>query len=441
MGVTLNGHRVTTAKVTIPSWGCWHANVCLDGDHVIAGGERVTLVMADLTLIGTVVSGGAALGRSYYRIVAGAGGWGRTIRSWSWSDDAGVTFAKAIGDAAREAGETLAAIPTTLRTGPAWTREEAPASLTLNTLSPGAWYVDEAGVTHVGARTPGTLPAKVTRVAPVDFARGRVELASDSIAAILPGVVIDGLTAVDVQHEASPEGGIRTTVWGGSTGSVAESMRKLGAALDPDRSFRGPTEYRVDVASGSRWNLQPIRVSSGMPYLKNVPVRPGVAGCEAELALGSHVIVEFLDADPSRPFISGFADVDDAGFQPNELTLHAGGSAGGEHVMTVEACALLIYNVIQSLTLVTVGPWTGLSIQPLLTPAILTALAAQSAPAPPGLVAQIAANAALASGMVAGTAPSNAMGPLSAGLALLSTKTANDSGFFPSLGCKAVKAG
>ncbi len=434
---TLNGHRVTTCRVTIPSWGCWHAMVALDGEHAIAAGESVTLVMADLSLVGTVLSGGAGLGRSFYRIVAGAGGWGRVVPAWSYSDDAGVKFATAIGDAAREAGEILATIPPARRTGATWTREEGPASLTLNTLAPGGWYVDEAGTTHIGAREAGTLPPNVTRVKPVDLARGKAELASEAIAAILPGVVVDGLTAVDVQHEVSPEVSLRTTVWGRSG---AESVRRLVAALDPNRDFRGPSEYRVDVASGNRLHLQPLR--SHMPYLKNVPVRPGVAGCDAEIALGALVVVSFLNADPSQPFVESFEDVDGSGFQPTTLSLLAGGMAATEHFVTTEAMILYFYNTLVALmTAAGGGPLLAAVLQPLIVPALLAAATAQSAPAPPGTAAQTILNTTLASAMASGTTPSNAIGALSAALALLSTKTANESGFFPSVGCKAVKGG
>ncbi len=435
---TLNGHRVTSGRAFIPKWGCWHANVAIDGEHAIANGASVTLVMADLSLVGTVLSGGVALGRSFYRIVAGAGGWGREIAAASYPDDAGVKFATAIGHAANEVGETLATIAPSLRTGPNWTREAGPASLVLNSLAPAGWYVDEAGVTHVGERTAGTLPAKVTRIAPVDFARGKVVLASETIAAILPGVVVDGLTAVDVVHEVSAEGGLRSTVYGGPTGSAADSMRKLQAALDPDRLFRGPAEYRVDTISGSRLNLQPI--DSRLPYLKYVPMRPGVSGCEAVVALSSLVVVWFLGGDPSRPFVAAFEDADGSGFQPTTLTIEAGGMAATEHFVTTEAMILFFYNYnVALMTAAGGGPLLAAVLQPLIVPALLAAAASQSAPAPPGLVAQTALNTTLTASMASGTTPSNAVGALSAALALLSTKTANASGFFPSVGCKAVK--
>ena len=438
---TLNGARVTSSRVFIPAWGCWHASVDVDGDVAIAPGARVTLVMADLALVGTVLTGGTALGRSFYRIVGGAGGWGKAVPAASYPDDSGTKFATILGDTAQAVGETMAPIAATVRTGPNWTREAGPASMALNTLAPAAWYVDQSGVTHLGARTPAPLPAKVTRLKPVDLARGKVELASESIATILPGVVIDGLTAVDVVHEISAEGGLRSTVYGGPNGSVAESVRKFLAALEPNRDFLAPSEYRVDVVSGNRLHLQPLR--SHMPYLKLVPVRPGVSGCDAEIALGSFVVVQWLDGDPSRPFVSSFADVDADRFQPSELTLNAGGMAGGESVVTTKACALMIYNTLVAIMAAAPpGPLTSVIIQPLLGSSMTLALAAQAAPAPPGLVAQTASALAFQASFATGVTPSPAtFAAWDAAFALLATKTANVSGAFPSLGCKAVKGG
>jgi hypothetical protein len=102
---TFNGHRVTAARVFLPAWGCWHAEIDVDGEFTITG--ACTLVIADLTLKGTVISGGPAKGRSFYRIVGGAGGWGKSLKPTSYSDDAGVKIAKIIGEAASAVGETV----------------------------------------------------------------------------------------------------------------------------------------------------------------------------------------------------------------------------------------------------------------------------------------------------------------------------------------------
>jgi hypothetical protein len=320
---TLNGHRVLKGSAHLHSWGCWHAEAQIDGEHTLSG--SVTFKLADLTLVGTVLSGGPEKGRSSYRIVAGAGGWGQSIAAKSYSNDASDKASTVVGDAASAVGETLAPIAATVRVGTGFTRPEGPASQVLQIVAPQGWYVDEAGVTHLGSRTAGALVGKVTRVTPVDLARGKLVLAADSIATILPGIVVDGLTAVDVLHEVSAEGGLRTTLWGAQVSSPIESLRRLLEALDPDRKFRGVTEYRVVTLSGSLLNLQPVRrASSGMPDLQRVPVRPGVAGCEATVALGSRVLVGFVDSDAARPYVAGFEDADGAGFLPTMIELAGG---------------------------------------------------------------------------------------------------------------------
>lgn len=321
-GATLNGIRATSARASIPAWGCWYADVALDGDHTITG--AATLQIADLTLVGTVLSGGPQLGRSTYRIVAGKGGWGRALPRKAYANDAGVKKATVLVDAAREAGETLGTVSQSDRVGPAYVRQAAPASRVLQELVPQAWYVDEAGVTQLGARAAGALVGTVTRTQPLDKARGKIVLAAEQIATILPGVVVDGVTAVDVLHEVSAASGLRSTVWGAQMNSVLDAFRVIFEQLDPNRAYRGVTEYRVVDLEGRRLTLQPIRVSSGMPELERVPARPGVSGCYAAVALGSHVLVGFVDSDPARPYVAAFEDADGEGYLPTSIELAEG---------------------------------------------------------------------------------------------------------------------
>lgn len=318
---TLAGHLVTSARATLPAWGCWYAEVAVDGEVPLAG--RVELVIADLKLQGTILSGGPEKGRSSYRVVAGAGGWGKTIKATSDTNDAGVKLATVLGAAAREVGETLAPIDPSQRVGPGWTRPRGPAHLLLDSLAPRAWYIDEAGTTRLGARPKTELVAKAARITPVDLARGVVELAAEQIATLVPGVVVDGLQAVDVEHAVSAEGGLRTKVWG-ARGGPSSRFHEAIAALLPDLRFVGVSEYRIVTQEGKRLNLQPVRVSTGMPDLRRVVVRPGVPGCEATYTPGARVLVGFVDRDPARAYVAGFADAEDEGFVPIMLTIAKG---------------------------------------------------------------------------------------------------------------------
>lgn len=325
---TLAGHRITDARAQIPAWGAWYVDATLDGEHTLAG--SVEVVLADLRLRGTVIAGGPAKGRSFYRVVAGGGGWGKTLAAKSYATDLGVKVSTIIGDAAREAGETFDTPATVETVGPAFARKRGPAGRVLEQLAPGAWYIDEAGVTRLGARASSTLDARVPRVSQVDKARGKVVLAPTSLATLLPGIVVDGLAAVDVCHEVSAKKGIRTTIYGSIQGSRSRRLaafRALLEQLDPSRAFRGVTEYRVVLKRGKRWDLQPVRVSTGMPTLQRVKVWPGVAGAEADLQLGSRVLVGFIEGEPARPVVLAFEDAEGEGFVPTTLTL-ANGTKG-----------------------------------------------------------------------------------------------------------------
>jgi hypothetical protein len=317
MGVaaTLAGHRATHARVQIPAKGIWYLESALDGEHTIAAGTRVEAKVSDLTLSGTILSGGPQKGRSVFRVVGGAGGWHRELPAFAYANDAGTKVSKVIGDAAAKVGETFSDT-SNASAGIGYTRPEGRASEVL-ALAPDGWYVNEAGVTKLGRRPAATLPAKVTRVEPLDAARHFVELASDSIATILPGVVVDGMSAIDVEHSLTPDG-LRSKVWGvaNDNGDFRDlaAVRAVFEVLDPQRKFRGVTEYRVVTRTGDRLNLQPVLSSLGMPDLARVKVRPGVAGMKSVVPLGSMVLVAFVNSDRGRPYVCGFEDPDGPGF-------------------------------------------------------------------------------------------------------------------------------
>lgn len=322
---TLAGHRVTHARVHLPAWGVWWAEASIDEEATLSG--AVALALADLKLTGTVMSGGIGpQGRASYRIAGGAGGWGRAIASKSYANDAGLKASTVIADAATACGETVdaATLPTT-RLGPAFVREAAPAARVLEQVAPAGWYVGEDGVTRIGRRAAVTLAAPAS-VGLVDGAFGTVALAADSIAAIVPGITVEGLEAVDVLHELAPGAALRSTLWGSGVSTTARRLaaqRRIYEQLDPRRRYRAIYEYRVVTQDGERVNLQPIRVSVGMPDLSRVPIRPGIPGARANVTLGTRVLVGFIEADPSRPVVLGFEDAEGDGFSPLVLEFNA----------------------------------------------------------------------------------------------------------------------
>lgn len=322
MGMSLNGRTITHARTQTGAWGRWYVDAKIDGDAPISGAAK--LVLNDLTLEAFVLSGGTDRGRTSVRVVGGKGGWGRELPAKSYANDAGVKIATVVRDAAESCGESFDASTASGTVGPSFVRPEGPAARVLELVAPGAWYVGEDGVTRLGKRPARELPMGVTRVSN-DPALGTALLASETLSGLLPGLVVDGLAVVDVEHEITP-GKVRTTVWTERRGASRQlvAFQKLFAALDPLRAFRGTYEYRVEGTQGKRLNLAPVRQSTGMPTLLRVPVRPGIPGADADYLNGTRVLVTFIDANPSRPAIVGFEDASGGAFVPTVLRLAEG---------------------------------------------------------------------------------------------------------------------
>lgn len=323
---TFAGATAPSVRVNVPAWGCWWAGVDLAEPETVSG--AVSLVIAGQAMACAVVSGGVAHGRAAYRAVGGAGGWGKAVPAKPYADDSGVALSKVLSDVAREVGETIADVPST-RLGPHYARPACKAYEVLNLLAPRNWYVDFAGVTHIGQRpaTTYTGSAPRTRVAP---GVGVIDLAVESLEGLVPGVSVDGsLPATDIEIDLSPSR-LTARVYASALSSTTErleAMAQVLAALDPHARFRGLFEYRVVLQTGDRFALQPVRVATGLPDLDNVPAR-GPAGIRATVLPGEQVLVAFIDADPSRPCVVAHDAWDSPGWMPLFVELGGPGAVG-----------------------------------------------------------------------------------------------------------------
>lgn len=324
--VTLNGYAANAALLTVPGVGLWYAGVDLAEAVALSG--SITLSILDTTWQGYVIAGGVVDGRARYRVVAGAGGWGRDLAPRAYANDAGVTVSKLVTDAAAEAGEPAPADVPTKTLGPHFTRAAAPASFLLNHLSPRAWYAREDGVVAFGAR-PEIAASPLPVVARNPAARAVTLALTDSAAGLLPGAATEYGVTSDVEIELGAEG-LRARLYAAPAARSrrAQAFARLLAAHDPAARFRGVHEYRVVTQAGERLNLQPVRSRAAMPDLARVPVRAGVPGVKAQHALGSQVLVAFLDGDPSRPCVVGFDAPDQPGWMPLILELGAAPTLG-----------------------------------------------------------------------------------------------------------------
>lgn len=157
MNLTLAGVRATDVEIRVPQIGAWVADVSLDTATAIQAG-RVTLAVGAANFVGTVDPkfSGSFGGRRMVRLVAGGNGWGQSIPARHFHNDAGVKDKTVIQAAADAVGETLAFDATPASVGPDYVRKRDVAAAVLRKLGV-PWWVDYAGVTHVGTRTPAKL--------------------------------------------------------------------------------------------------------------------------------------------------------------------------------------------------------------------------------------------------------------------------------------------
>lgn len=306
---TLNGNACARVRMQVPAWGAWWADVDLTEGVELSG--SVTLQLADVTAVGTVMSGGVADGRATYRIIGGAGGWGRTLPRKGYHNDAGIRLSAVVGDAAATVGESVDDLPTT-RLGAHYVRREGMASLVLPMR---AWHVGFDGVTRLTLRAESTYAGSAPRTRRAPGAQV-IELAVEEIANLLPGVVVDDAApATDVEYNLDAQR-LTVSVWAGaSTTRRLAALSAIFEALAPDLRYRGTYEFRVVTQEGDRLNLQPVRAATGMPDLARVPVR-GAPGYRANVTLGELVLVTFVDADPSRPCVIAHSPWGDPGWMP-----------------------------------------------------------------------------------------------------------------------------
>lgn len=314
----VNGSPASRMRWQLGRHGAWWVDANLTEPDAFAVGSHVTVKLADATGQGTIVSGGAAHGAAGYRIVGGAGGLGRELAANSYVNDVGVKASLVWADALAACGEAAGALPTAIL-GRHYARAKCLGFEVVNLLAPAAWHVDLAGVVQYGAWPESTYTGDAPRTR-VEPAAGVIELATDEIAALLPGVRVDGSGAATDVEWLLDASRITVRIYSRRALSRAlDAMRRTFLGLFPEMRYRGLFEYRVTTQTGDRLSLQPARVASGMPVLSRVPVRPGVAGFRSTVKLGELVLVAFADADPSRPNVVNHDAPDAPGWYP-ELT-------------------------------------------------------------------------------------------------------------------------
>lgn len=213
MSGSVNGAQCTTVGLSMPRVGPWQADVEMATDGALSG--RVTLTLADLTLVGTVRRSATHAGVTRARIVAGADGWGSEAPERGYQSPSGLALAQIVGDAARTVGETVGAISGTL--GGWYGRQRGPASQVFALIRSGYWWVDDSGVTQIGER-PGGLVTAPWDLISSDGAAGSLILGAEELTTFRPGrslehPALDGQRVIDFVRWVSAGDELRGEVW------------------------------------------------------------------------------------------------------------------------------------------------------------------------------------------------------------------------------------
>lgn len=350
---TINGHTASRLLVNVPNKGPWYAECDVPVEAAITG--RATIKLASLTLEGTIVieQSGTFGHSNFVRVVAGGAGWGRDIGPHSYHNDAGIKARLLAEDAARECGETLGTfIPTSERVGNSYARNAGSAARTLEAAAgdDAAWWVDYAGVTHVGPRPGVTVPSSAYHVIAYNPRERTVLLGIEDPGVVPIGSIIgDPLDVPGTVRELqlwSEKSELRALAWlGGDDSSHGRLTGLLRSIVErsSDGSLHGCYRYRVvRMAAGSdgRVELQAVRRSAGLPDLAPVTQWPGFAGLHAVLQPGGEVLVQFIDGDRAQPVVTHYAGKGGPGFAPVSIVI--GGPDGAPAARQNDAVEVLL---------------------------------------------------------------------------------------------------
>lgn len=306
---TVNDIPLTSGHITLPNRGVWHATLALAAEEPPAVGASVTIVLGTLTLIGTVTRAGAHVSSSEVVVVGGRAGWRRVLKAKNYRADNNVRLLQVAADLATETGETVVLEPGAERAlGYAWTRPAGAASIALDELEP-RWWVDAAGVTHIGPRPAGSRvtaqfsveafsPAEEVLVitSPEDdlaaFPIG-AELAGEGIGAFTIGALEARFSGTSLRVEARAR-------------DLPQAMRDVAGHIARASRFYGLYEYRVIEEIAGRLTLQVVTSADGIPDHLALDKAHGQAGAAEVCRPSSHVLVGFRGGKPSEPFVAHY---------------------------------------------------------------------------------------------------------------------------------------
>jgi len=340
----LNGEQALSARVTIPYYGRWVADVAVAISA--ATPTRNVLTLGDLALTGYTFRSSEFAGQFLVRLAGGEGGWGKAISPRSYQGDAGIKLSLVLGDVAREVGETVRIDPAfDVPIGSLYVREAGPASRVLRQLAP-TWWVDPDGTTRVGLRDASAIASHFDVIS-YDGERGVLEVATEVLADWMPGRTFTAptlpapLVVGSVTHSVTNEGASRVVVLVGATqaeaaGRLMQPLQSFEREDEPRRTFHGVYEYVVQDA-GPPVHAVPFDSTLGLPNAVGPLLTVNGGTCKP--TVGAECAILFLNGDPTKPrVLAGAADEVDLAYAEGRVARDGDtvtvGSASGTLTIT-----------------------------------------------------------------------------------------------------------
>lgn len=366
-----NGARIISGALSLPLYGVWVADLVLQTTTALSG--PVTLLVGNLTLVGAVYRQAVFAGLLECRLVAGAGGWNKSIQAQGYNNPAGVQASQVLSDAAAAVGETVVvAVPSTVgnqfaRFGDSPTMP-GKAGRVLRSVAGQQWWIDAAGVTHVGPR-PSVAIASPFTVEEFHGSSGTLRIATEDPASWLPGntftsATVATQTIASVRHAFGADGVARLEVMlAGASEPWIESIRELiRQEIAGSVPYAQTYDYVVTATTGSTIDALPDDPTRGAPPLTGVPFRCGVPGGSATLTPGTHVGITFLDGNPGKPVLSGAIDSTTALTELIQATTLQLGDASAQplaHASWITNLVVALNALASGLTALTTPPLTA----------------------------------------------------------------------------------
>lgn len=331
MSLTINGLEVASMDWAASWNGPWTGDVELMSTARENPAGRVTLVSVDgIALVGTVDAehSGVFADKRHVRIVGGADGWRKNVRSQHYNSSIGVQLREVATTTAAEVGELVVMLVEKV-VGLDFARREDVASQVFADAAVD-WWVGVDGATRVGKRP--SLPAPDGfRVLDWDAAASTMTFKASVL--VEPGtVIVDerfGRRVVRRVEAVVSNGSVTGTLWVsdsdapiGSGSEFVDALRSVARKATNIESARF-YEYRVIEMQGDRVALQVVDTTDGVPDLIPVSVWAGISGYKAMLRPSSHCLVGFRGGKASAPFIAFYEPPEADGWRPVELDLDA----------------------------------------------------------------------------------------------------------------------